>query len=101
MSEDRIVRKDLWSQLSKVRKVEEWLRVAKRLDLEVTQPKGGSSHYAIRLKGHEKGDIRGLVSTVFAHGSMRKDVNEKVFKAFLDKGFKEDDVWRALKMLKD
>ena len=100
MSEDRIKRKDLWRQFpNKIKKIKKWLKAAEALDLIVTQPKGGSSHYAIRFKDYDKTDVKGLVVVVYEHRSIRKDVNEAVFKAFLDKGFSEDDIWKALDLL--
>ncbi len=98
MAEDRITRKNLWQQLPNVRKRSLWIAAMQELGLEVTQPKGGTSHYAIRLKGYEKTDIKGLVSVI--HGDpLRKDVCEKIFKKLLDKGFEEDKIWKALRML--
>ncbi len=97
MAEERIQRKDLWLKLVAIKDKKEWMRAAETLGLQVTQPKGGSSHYAIRLPGFEKWDIKGHVTNVY--NPMRKDVSEAVFKALLDRGYKEDDIWKALKML--
>lgn len=97
MTEDKINRKNLWRQLSKIKKKKVWIIAGKKLGLEVTQPKGGSSHFALRLPGYEKTDIKGLVSVV--NDPMRKDISEKVFKRMIDKGFDEDDIWKALNML--
>ncbi len=96
MAEDKIKRKDLWKQISSIDK-EDWIKAAKNLKLNITQPKGGSSHYAIRLPGYEKWDMKGLICVVY--DPIRKDTNEIVFKKFLNKGYKEDDIWKALKML--
>lgn len=100
MVEHRVQRKELWGQLSNIKKNGIWLKAARRLGLQVTQPKGGSSHYALRLPGHETYDIKDLVATVHSHGTMRKDVNEKIFKCLLDAGFEEDEIWKALGVLK-
>ncbi len=98
MVEKRIKQKRLWTQIGNIKKKKVWIRAAKSLGLEVTQPKGGSSHYAIRLPGYDIWDVKGVVSVVY--DPMRKDINEIVFKKLLDSGFKEDDIWKALKMLK-
>lgn len=98
MVEERIKHKELWESLSNIKKKEIWIDAAKRLKLNITQPKGGSSHYAIRLPGYENYDVRGLISNVY--DPVRKDISESIFKRLLDKGFTEDDIWRALKIIK-
>ena len=98
MAEERIQRKDLWKQLVKIKKKEVWIKAAGTLGLNVTQPKGGSSHYAIRFPEYKNWDIKGLITTVY--DPVRKDISEAIFKALLDKKYKEDDIWKALKMLK-
>jgi len=98
MAEERIQRKELWVKLANLKKGLQWIRAAETLGLSVTQPNGGSSHFALRLPGYEKTDVRGCVTNVFP--SVRKDVNEKVFKSLLDAGFEEDEIWKALGMLK-
>jgi hypothetical protein len=100
MSEDRVQRKDLWVRLGNIKQKEQWFKVAEKLGFEVTQKKGGSSHYPIRIPGTAVTDISGLVVTVYEHGELRKDVNEKIFKAFLRAGGAEDDIWKALGLLK-
>lgn len=97
MAEDRIKRRDLWSRLGSIKKKEVWMKAVKRLGLKVTQPKGGSSHYAIRRPHYENWDVKGLVSNVY--DPMRKDISEAVFKKLLDIGYHEDDIWKALGML--
>lgn len=97
MTEDRIKRKELWQQLGRIKK-KDWIKAADKLGLEVTQPKGGSSHYAIRFPGYEICDVTAVICIVY--DPIRKDISEIVFKKLLDKEYKEDDIWRALKMLK-
>lgn len=97
MVEERIQRKDLWRQLSKIKKKEDWIKAAGELGLQITR---GSKHYAaIRLPGYEKYDIKGLISTIY--DPVRKDISEKIFKRLLEKGYKEDDIWKVLGLLKD
>lgn len=98
MAEERIQRKDLWNQLLKIKKKEVWIKAAEKLGLQVTQPKGGSSHYALRLPGYEIHDIKGHITNVY--DPIRKDISEAVFKRLLDKGYKENDIWEALGFLK-
>ncbi len=98
MAGDKIKRKDLWQGIGNIKKKEVWIRAAEKLGLKVTQPKGGSSHYAIRLPGYENWDIKGHISNVY--DPIRKDISQIVFKKILDNGYNEDDIWRALKMLK-
>jgi hypothetical protein len=85
MAEERIERKDLW------------IKAAEALGLQITQPKGGSSHYALRLPGYEKWDMKGFISNVY--DPVRKDISEAIFKDLLDKGYNEDHIWKALGML--
>lgn len=96
MAEERIDRKDLWQQLSQI-EVNDWIKAAQKLGLNVTQPKGGSSHYAIRKPDYDKSNIKGLICTVYK--GMRKDTNEIAFKKFIEAGFDEDKIWKALDML--
>lgn len=97
MAEDRILRKDLWQQLGTIKKREIWINAAIELGLKVTQPKGGSSHYALRFPDYENWDIQGFISNVY--DPVRKDISQAIFKKLLDKGFQEDVIWKALKML--
>ena len=41
--------------------------------------------------------MKGHISNVY--DPMRKDISEAVFKDLLAKGYKEDDIWKALGML--
>ena len=98
MSEDRIKRKELYKTLGKV-KAKDWLKAAENLYLLVTSPSGGTSHcHNIRMPSIPIEDIRGLVATIYE--GMSNQVNQKTFKKFLDFGFTEDQVWKALEMLK-
>ena len=97
MAEDRIQRKDLWQQLGNIKKKEIWINAAIDLGLKVTQPKGGSSHYALRFPDYENWDIKGFISNVY--DPVRRDISEAIFKKLLDKGFLEDDIWKALRIL--
>lgn len=98
MSENRIIRKDLWKNLADAKKRKVWFAAVEELGLVITQPNGGSSHYAVRLKGYENTNVKGLVCVIYGD-PVRKDVAEIIFKELLDKGFKEDEIWKALRML--
>lgn len=99
MAERRVRRKELWKQLPKIKKKKDWINAGVKLGLKVTQSKGGSSHYALRYPNYENWDIRGLVATIF--DPVRKDMSESIFKQLLDKGYQEDDIWKALGWLKN
>ena len=98
MSEERIKRKELYNSLGKI-KPKDWLKVAEKLLLTVTSPtSGGGSHcHSIRVPSIPVTDIKGLITTIYE--GMSKQVNQKVFKKFLDRGFTEDQLWKALGML--
>jgi len=97
MVSERIVHKELWRSLPNIKKGDVWIHAAQKLGLNVTQPKGGSSHFAIRSSEYDRSDIRSLIVTV-CH-TTRKDSNEKIFKTMLDHGISEDAIWKALGML--
>ena len=94
---NKIKRKNLWQQLNNIKKKEIWIKAATNLGLRVTQPQGGTSHYAIRLPGYENWDIKGLISNVY--DPVRKDISEAIFKELIKREFNEDDIWKALGML--
>ncbi|HBB49510.1 TPA: hypothetical protein DEQ22_00075 [Candidatus Nomurabacteria bacterium] len=97
MSEDRIKRKELYKTLGKL-KTKDWLKAAENLYLKVTSPSGGTSHcHSIRMPSIPVEDIRGLIATVY--DGMSNQVHQKTFKKFLDFGFPEDQIWKALEML--
>jgi hypothetical protein len=98
MADGRINRKELWPRLKNIKKKDVWIRAARELGLNVTQPKGGSSHFAIRLPRHNNYNIKGLISIVY--DPVRKDISEAIFKKLLNFGYPEDDIWRSLKLLK-
>lgn len=94
-----IQRKDLLPQLKRIDK-KEWMDAAEKLGCVLTQKSGGTSHYAIRKPGSPTAGTEGLVSVVYNRMNKIPLVNQKTFKRFLKHGFSEDDVWKALKVLK-
>ncbi len=98
MAEEKITRKNLVVRLANI-KMKDWLKVADKFDLIYTQPKGGSSHFSIRFKNPAPNDpMNGLVTTVYEN--VFKQANVQIFKSFINKGFEEDEIWKALKLLK-
>lgn len=93
MPEDRIKRKELWQGLEKI-KQKDWARAGRRLGLEVSARGGKGSHLAIRRSR----DTTSLITTV--QKDLSKQLNQTIFKQLLDSGISEDDIWKALKMLK-
>jgi len=97
MAEDRVNHKEFWQKLCNIKKKEVWFKAVKKLGLNITQPKGGSSHYAIRLPHYENWDMKGFICNIY--DPVRKDISEAIFKKLLKYGYKEDDIWKALGML--
>jgi hypothetical protein len=91
--------KDLHQSLGNIKTAKQWLDAATKLGFSITRPRGGSSHSSIR-KVHSKPEdgIQGLITTVY--DGMGKQVNQKVFKKLLEYGVEEDDLWRALGMMR-
>ena len=94
-----IQRKDLLPALKKIDK-KEWMVAAEKLGLILTQPSGGSSHVAIRDSSFPITDQRGFVTVVYGKMSKIVSVNQKVFKRFLKHGILEEDLWKALQIIK-
>jgi hypothetical protein len=102
MSEERIKRKALWQQLGNV-DLNDWLRTAKAVGLNVTSCGKGTSHgHQLRDPKIAETDIRGLVTTLTPN--CFKQANQKIFKRVLTycqkNGHDEDDVWRGLGLLR-
>jgi len=102
MGNDQIKRKQLYVGLDKV-KLNDWERAARKLDIRVVYAPKGTSHYVtLRRPGFDRTDIRGLITTLTP--KLFKQANQNIFKRVLayalEIGKTEDDVWRALKMLK-
>ena len=96
--EERIQRKDLWDKLGNLDDFDSWLTVANVLGCVATRPKSGT-HIQIRNPKYPETDIRGLISTI--NREMSRQTHGKIFKRFLDHGFKEDAIWQALGMLEN
>ena len=97
MASEVIQRKNLLRSVTNL-KLKHFLKAAKQLGFLVTQPKGGSSHFAIRKEGFDQHDIRGVVAVVYEH--ILSVDKPKVVKDLIVKGErKEDDVWKALGLL--
>lgn len=97
MADGLITRKDLLRQIDKV-SLNDWIRAARELGFIVTQPSGGSSHYAIRRPGFDTSDFRGYITNVYEH--LHKQDKPKVFRKLRMEGIEEDAIWKALRLLK-
>ena len=93
MADELIKRKNLLREIDRV-KLDDWIRAAKELGLVVTQPSGGSSHYAIRRAGFPPEDFRGFITNVYEN--LHRQDKPTIFKRLLRAGIAEDDLWRAL-----
>ncbi len=93
---NNIERKDLYRRLGNIKREEQWLRAAERLDLRICH---GTKHPST-IRDPKMPDDTGRASliTVVPH-ELNKWLNEKIFKEFLKFGAKEDDLWKALDML--
>ncbi len=98
MAEDNIKRKDLLKGLDKL-KLNDFKKAAERLGFDVTQPSGGSSHYAVRKPDFEKSDVRGRITIIYKK-MHKQNKPEFIKRMILVGGVEEDDVWEALGLLK-
>jgi len=95
---NRIKNKTLWRSIGKL-KQKDWIKASKRLGLNVSTTGGRGSHCVIRdPKFKNPNDTRSLIATI--QKNLFKQANETIFKQFINSGILEDDIWRALKMLK-
>lgn len=98
MPEDKIQRRALWQSLNNTRP-EDWESAGKRLKLVVSKEGGKGSHCVIRDPAYpDPSDYRGLITTI--PRNLYKELNQAIFKQVLRFGIPEDDIWKALKMLK-
>ena len=99
MPENRITKKHLYANALGRVGYKDWLKLANHLKLKVTTPSGGTSHcHSIWPSSSEATNIRELITTLYE--GMSKQVNQKIFKKFLDRGFSENDLWKGLGLLK-
>jgi len=93
-----VSRKELWQGIGKV-KQKDWKKAAMRLNLNVSVSGGKGSHIVIRDPNcQNQNDIDSLIATV--QKNLAKQLNQTIFKHLLEYGISEDDIWKALKMLK-
>ena len=97
MANERIQRRELWKRLNNI-KQNEWLKAGKRLDLIASSSSGKGSHGTLRDPKYSPDDIKSLVITI--PKNLYKEMNHVIFTQLLDHGFIEDQIWKALKMLK-
>lgn len=92
-----IAHKDLYQQLGNVKKGEDWLRMGEILGLRICR---GSKHPAT-IRDPRLPDDNGrasLIATIQSH--LNKGMNQAIFKEILRFGIDEDEIWKALGMLK-
>lgn len=90
--------KDLWQGLGNITQ-SDWAKAGIRLGLNVSTKGGKGSHIVIRNhKYSNPSNIESLIATV--QRNLGKIHNQTIFKHFLEHGIPEDDIWKALKMLK-
>ncbi len=101
---NNIKRKQLYARLGDIRKTDDWARAAVKLGLDLGERNGTSHYLTIRdPQNKNHADVRSLVQTV--QHNLYKEANQQIFKGLLrfglEKGlYEEDNIWRALKMLK-
>lgn len=103
MSEDRIKHKECLKKLDSIKRVQEWLIVAKRLGFRVSN--GGKHPYTIRdPKNPKDADFKSLITTIPSdlHKTMNKDIAKEILFSPVTKrmGITEFDFWSALGFLK-
>ncbi|MEK7180074.1 MAG: hypothetical protein AAB706_01240 [Patescibacteria group bacterium] len=94
---NNIKRKDLFQGLGNIKKPEQWLEAAERLELRVCR---GSKHPST-IRDPKKPNDTGrasLITVIPSH--LHKMINQDIFKEILKFGIPEDDIWKALNMLK-
>lgn len=100
-SEIPINRKSQWDARGNI-KFKDWIKAANKLNIPITRPNSGSSHYALRIPGTDVNSILGLDSFIVnIYEGMSKQVSGDVIKCIMHRaGISEDDIWSALGMLK-
>ncbi len=99
MNEELITRRDLAASFNNLDK-QDWQRAAERLGLIWSEKYGKGSHAVIRNpKYPDPADTKGLMATVSK--KLFKSANQNIFKNLRRKGIEEDDIWRALGVLKE
>lgn len=93
----QINREDLYKGLGNITQGD-WERACRRLGLLCLTKYGKGSHFVVWNEKYDIADIRGLITTI--QKKLHKAANQGIFKKILAYGIKEDDIWRALKMLK-
>ncbi len=103
MAHVKIEHRDLFEALGSIKKQSQWLKAAEFLGFRITS--GGKHPYVIRDKENtEDGDLRSSISTIPSH--LHRTINQMIFRQLLESpvsermGISEDDIWRALKLLK-
>lgn len=91
-----IKRRDLWKRLNNL-KHKDWKRAGDRLGLYIDKKGGNGSHFLLADVNYSSGDKRYMVTTV--PRALHKKMNEMIFEQLIERGFAEDEIWRALRLL--
>ena len=96
---NNIRRKDLFQRLGNIKREEEWLSACKKLGLRICP---GSKHSStVRSSDPKLLNDTGKASLIAVIPTeLHKIMNQKIFKELLKFGVKEDDIWKALNLLK-
>ena len=104
MANEDISRKELYAKGLKNITQSDWINAAEKLNIFISRSESGTSHY-LTLRDPIRVDFNGLkkiITTVMPHSY--KQANQSIFKSILkygkDNNISEDDIWRALKLLK-
>ena len=99
-----VERKELFNHGLKNLTQSDWIRVAGKLGISVLESQSGTSHYLTLRdpKILETSTRKGLITTVTPN--LFKEANRSIFKRVLEycknNAMTEDDIWRALGLLK-
>jgi hypothetical protein len=99
MSEDRIKRKNLWIGMNNI-KQSDWIKAGYALGLRVVKSPSGTSHTITFRdpKNPDDNSLKSLITTVQVN--LFKQANQAIFKKVIDFGIEEDEIWKALGMIK-
>ena len=101
---NEIERKDLFDKGLRNINQSDWIKAAGKLGISVLTSQSGTSHYLTLRDSKilETNTTNGLITTVLPN--LYKEANRSIFKDVrrycIKNGMSEDDVWRALGLLK-
>ena len=85
--------------MNNIKKPQEWLKAAEKLGLRISHSNAGTSHCTIRDPNNiNDDDPKSLITTI--PKNLYKQSNQGIFKQILNFGIPEDDIWKALGIIK-